>query len=147
MANVTQSSNVVLLNDTAARVGDTLRINTLSDSTGALLSDWEYSTIQAVNGSLVSLASPISARTGYYFAQYGDFYSGPGMDFGVSTNCRQADPDFTNNPLDHDASASGLQDELQGLAQVNSSAGCLEVGTEKRVRTVAALTRHYCPKE
>ncbi|CAN0431966.1 unnamed protein product, partial [Hapterophycus canaliculatus] len=61
-------------------------------------------------------------------AEYGNFYSGPGMDYGVSTNCLQADPDFTNNPLDHDVSASDLQDELQGLAQVNSSAGCLEVG-------------------
>lgn len=125
-ANITQYSNVILLNDTAT-VGDTLRINTIEGAEGGLLTDWEYVTIEAVNGSTVTVSSTISAATGSYYAEYGNFYSGPDQDYGVSTNCLQADPDFTNNPLDHDVSASDLQDELQGLAQVNSSAGCLEV--------------------
>lgn len=127
MANVTQHDNVVSLNDTSARVGDTLRINRLAGSAGGLVTEWDYYTVEVVNGSRVALTSDVSAKTGYYYAEFGDFYSGPGMAFGVSTNCRQADPDFTNNPLDHDVSATVLQDELQGLAQVNSSAGCLEV--------------------
>lgn len=113
------------------QVGDTLRINTIGGAEGGLLTNWEYVTIEAVNGTEVTVSSTISAATAVYYAEYGDFYSGPGEDYGVSANCLQADPDFTNNPLDHDVSASDLQDELQGLAQVNSSAGCLEVYRNK----------------
>lgn len=129
MANVTQYSDVLVLNDTSGtvQVGDILRINAIAGSTDGIATDWEYYTIEAVNRSEITVESAVSAATGSYYAEYGNFYSGPGMDFGVSTNCLQADPDFTNNPLDHDVSASDLQDELQGLAQVNSSAGCLEV--------------------
>lgn len=127
-ANATQGSDVLALyNSTHVVVGDILRINTLAGSTDGLLTDWEYLTIESVNGSQVTVDTAVSAATGAYYAEYGTFYSGPEMEFGVSTNCRQADPDFTNNPLDHDASSSALQDELQGLAQVNSSTGCLEV--------------------
>lgn len=115
------------------QVGDTLRINTIGGAEGGLLTDWEYVTIEAANGSEMTASSTISAATGVYYAEYGDFYSGPEEDYGVSTNCLQADPDFTNNPLDHDVSSSDLQDELQGLAQVNSSAGCLEVYLNKNM--------------
>lgn len=128
-ASVVQSSDVVLLNVSTGTptVGDTLRINTIEGAQGGLLTDWEYLTAAAVAGSQVTVTPTVSAATGSYYAEYGNFYSGPGMDYGVSTNCFQADPDFTNNPLDHDVSALDLQNELQGLAQVNSSAGCLEV--------------------
>lgn len=130
---MTEGSAALLLNKTSAQAGDTIRINKLADSSSGVLTDWEYFSIESVNGSQVTVTSVIWLSTGSYYAEYGDFYSGPGMDFGVSTNCRQADPDFTNNPLDHDVSASKLQDELQGLAQVNSSAGCLEVIGEGRL--------------
>lgn len=131
MANVTQYSDVLVFNDTGSvEVGDTLRVNTIVGSTGGITTDWAYFTVSAVSGTQVTVdtAADVDFADGYYYAEYGNFYSGPDMEHGVSTNCLQADPDFTNNPLDHDVSASDLQDELQGLAQVNSSAGCLEVG-------------------
>lgn len=132
MANVTQYSDLMLFNHTGGvEVGDTLRVNTIEGSTGGIATDWEYFTITDVNGYDITVDvsnTAIDIADGYYYVEYGNFYSGPGMDHGVSANCFQADPDFTNNPLDHDVSASDLQDELQGLAQVNSSAGCLEVG-------------------
>lgn len=129
MANVIQYENVLVFNDTSgtAKAGDTLRINTITGSTDGIVTNWDYYTIEAVDGGDITVESAVTAATGYYYAEYGSFYSGPDMDYGVSPNCLQADPDFTNNPLDHDVSASDLQDELQGLAQVNSSAGCLEV--------------------
>lgn len=129
MANVSQHSSVVVLNDTSetAKAGDTLRINTILASTGGVATDWQYFKIDYVYGAEITLDAAPSVSTGLYYAEYGTFYSGPDMDYGVSASCLQADPDFTNNPLDHDVSASGLQNELQGLAQVNSSAGCLEV--------------------
>ncbi|CAM9134269.1 unnamed protein product [Discosporangium mesarthrocarpum] len=129
--NATSSSNVVLLNETVGEVqdGDTFRINTISGET-SLLTEWEYFTVESVSGNIVTLDSTFASPTGEYYAEYGVFFSGPGESYGVSTNCLQADPDFTNNPLDHDVSAASLQDELQGLAQLNSSAGCLEVVRE-----------------
>lgn len=129
MANATQYSDLVVLYDASGspEAGDTLRINKIEGSTGGVATDWEYYTIESVDGETVTLEASISIATGTYYVEYGDFYSGPDSDYGVSTNCLQADPDFTNNPLDHDVSASDLQDELQGLAQVNSSTGCLEV--------------------
>ena len=129
MAKVTQYSNTLVLNSTSgtAMVGDTIRINTIEGSTNRAATDWEYYTIKSVNGGDITVQTAVTAATGYYYAEYGNFYSGPDKEYGVSTNCLQADPDFTNNPLDHDVSASTLRDELQGLAQVNSSAGCLEV--------------------
>lgn len=133
-----------------------MRINTIEGSTGGISTDWEYYTIESVDGTEITVDSAVSAATGYYYAEYGIFYSGPGKDNGVSENCLQADPDFTNNPLDHDGSASDLQDELQGLAQVNSSAGCLEVKSEAiwntshyqqcipvSLRKVAGITSQY----
>lgn len=137
MANVTQYSDVLVLNDTsaAAKAGDTLRINSIAGSTAGIATDWEYYTIETVNGGEITVDVSVSIATGYYYAEYGSFYSGPDMDYGVSTSCLQADPDFTNNPLDHDVSASDLQDELQGLAQVNSSSGCLEVRNLRCVST------------
>lgn len=130
MVTVTQSGDLMLFAEIGSvEVGDTLRINTIEGSTGGIATDWEYFTVTAVDEtwSTVTTAAVVGFADGFYYAEYGNFYSGPGMDHGVSTNCLQADPDFTNNPLDHDVSASDLQDELQGLAQVNSSAGCLEV--------------------
>lgn len=130
MVTVTQFSDLVVFDDSGSvAVGDTLRVNSIQGSTEGIATDWEYFTVTAVNGTpnTVTIATDVAFADGYYYAEYGNFYSGPGMDHGVSTNCLQADPDFTNNPLDHDVSASDLQDELQGLAQVNSSAGCLEV--------------------
>lgn len=131
MVNVTQYSDILEFNDTGSvEVGDTLRVNTVEGSTGGITADWAYFTVSDINGTDVTVdtAADVDFADGYYYAEYGNFYSGPGLEYGVSTNCLQADPDFTNNPLDHDVSASDLQDELQGLAQVNSSAGCLEVG-------------------
>lgn len=132
MVNVTQYSDILVFNDTGnVEVEDTLRVNMVEGSTGGITTDWAYFTVSAINGTQVTVdtAADVNFANGYYYAEYGNFYSGPGMQHGVSTNCLQADPDFTNNPLDHDVSASDLQDELQGLAQVNSSAGCLEVGS------------------
>lgn len=142
----TEFSDVVVFNDTYGSpvVGDTLRINTLAGSTGGIVTDWEYYTVEGVNGLSVTVDSAVSVDSGFYYAEYGDFYSGPDMDFGVSTNCLQADPDFTNNPLDHDVSASDLQDELQGLAQVNSSAGCLEVRSQTQC-TCSKQASGVCP--
>lgn len=130
MVNVTQYSDVLVFNNTGSvEIGDTLRVNTVEGSTGGITTDWAYFTVSDINGIQVTVdtAADVDFADGYYYAEYGNFYSGPGLEHGVSTNCLQADPDFTNNPLDHDVSASDLQDELQGLAQVNSSAGCLEV--------------------
>lgn len=128
MVNVTQHSDVVILNDTpgTAVVGDTIRINAV-EGFNKIATSWNYYIIKSVDGVIITLERAVTMASGYYYAEYGNFYSGPGTDYGVSTNCFQADPDFTNNPLDHDVSASVLKDELQGLAQVNSSAGCLEV--------------------
>lgn len=128
MVTVTQSGGVLKLDTSGAVVGDTIRAN-VPDINGDATSDWRYFTVSAVNGAdlTVEVAAVDFADNDYLYAEYGDFYSGPGMEYGVSDGCLQADPDFTNNPLDHDVDAADLQAELQGLAQVNSADGCLQV--------------------
>lgn len=129
VATVDQHNDAVVLSNTlgTAVVGDIIRINTVEGSANKITANWRYYTIMAVDGVVITLERAVTMASGFYYAEYGNFFSGPGMDYGVSTNCLQADPDSTNNPLDHDVSASVLKDELQGLAQVNSSNGCLEV--------------------
>lgn len=129
MATVVQNNAVIELDTTTAAVGDTLRVNTIAGSTDGSTTDWQYFMVSAISGTSVTVesAADVDFADGDYYAEFGDFYSGPGMDYGVSTGCLQADPDFTNQPLDHDASALQVEAELQGLAQVNSAAGCLEV--------------------
>lgn len=110
-------------------VGDTIRVDTNSEASGDdVTTSWRYFTVSAVDGTFVTVESDATVDfEGDYDAEYGDFFSGPGEEHGVSTACLTADPDFTNNPLAHNVDASDLQNELQGLAQVNSADGCLEV--------------------
>lgn len=125
-ADVTLGNAVIELSVSTAVAGDTLRVNKITGLNGT---DWKYFMISEVNGSSVTVesAADVDFAGSGYVAEFGDFYSGPGKEYGVSTGCLQADPDSTNNPLDHDVSALDLQDELQGLAQVNSAANCLQV--------------------
>lgn len=138
LVTVDQHNNKMTLSDTlgTAVVGDTIRINSAEESIDKIAANWRYYTIKSVDGVNITVERTVAMASGDYYAEYGNFFSGPGMDYGVSTNCLQADPDITNNPLDHDVSGSILKDELQGLAQVNSSAGCLEV------RVVPSATKH-----
>lgn len=126
---VNQSNNLLLVLDTTGVVvaGDTLRVD-IAGLTGLTTTSWRYFTISGVSsGTQVTVENAVDFADGVYPAEFGDFYSGPGMEYGVSTGCMQADPDTTNTPLAHDVSALDLQDALQGLAQVNSSSGCLQV--------------------
>lgn len=117
------------LDTSAAVVGDTLRINTVTDGSGTTA--WRYFVISAVDSNTVTVENVDDVNfdgTGLE-AEFGDFYSGPGEDYGVSEGCLQADPDSTNNPLAHNVEPLDLQNELQGLPQVNSAADCLKVRT------------------
>lgn len=130
MVTVTQDSLEIGLDSAnpSVEVGDTLRVNAIDGSTAGLTTDWKYFTVSEVAGTLITVASDSTVDfEGRYYAEYGDFYSGPGEEHGVSAACLVADPDFTNNPLAHNVDAEDLQNELQGLAQVNSADGCLEV--------------------
>lgn len=141
----------IVLATAGAVVGDTLRVNTIVGSVDDSTTNWRYFKVSAVSDTTtvtVENAADVDFADGSYYAEYGDFYSGPGEEYGVSTGCLQADPDSTNNPLGHNVDALALQNELQGLAQVNSAADCLKViyssdALFQWLVTVAPVKRYY----
>ena len=137
-ADVTNgNANIVL--GTAAVAGDTLRVNTNTGSADGSTA-WRYFMISSISGTTATVenVADVDFDGANLEAEFGDFYSGPGMDYGVSTGCLQADPDSTNNPLAHNVDPADLQNELQGLPQVDDTSDCLTV----RIAMVVCACRH-----
>lgn len=128
-ATVTNGNANIVLN-TAAVAGDTLRVNTNTGSADGSTA-WRYFMISSISGTTATVenVAGVDFDGTNLEAEFGDFYSGPGDDYGVSDDCLTADPDSTNSPLAHNVGALDLQNRLQGLPQINSGDGCLTVRT------------------